>query len=256
MSFLSEEQAALPALDPLKDYTAEELRPYSVLQIEAWARAAEDIREGLVRPHKSRGIEMNTPPAIPPKPRYLTPAPAQREDLEMTITSPGVRKSTALALRGKPVALAAFSGDKQMILSGYKSYSLCNMITRDAVERAYAAVALLDDEHANIIKARLMKAGISNGNASHVSQKEITFKKAVSIALQAERWVYEAQAAAAKSMVKESKHCLHKMAGKRRRTVDEKEATYAAKYGIPRGTRKERAIRKKQKQLSKLTGAE
>lgn len=139
------------------------------------------------------------------------------------------------------------AGDKKDLIVGYKANSLCTTLVEDALERAFLAIKLLDPEHADIIRSRLAKAGIKNGNASHAGSKEITFKKAVSIALQAEKWVYEAQAAAAKSMVKQSKHCLHNLAGRRKRTKEEKEAAYEKRYGLPRGTKAERTARKRAK---------
>lgn len=151
--------------------------------------------------------------------------------------------------RGNVVRLA---GDKKELVAGYKANSLCNTLVQDCLNRAYLAVQLLDHAHARIVLARLAKAGVKNGNASHADTKEISYKKAVSIALQAERWVYEAQAAAAKSMVKESKRCLHALAGKRRRSTAEKEAAYEKRGKGPRGTRTERAIRKYQTKIQKL----
>lgn len=147
------------------------------------------------------------------------------------------------------------AGDKKNLIVGYKENSLCNTLVEDALQRAFLAMKLLDQKHADIISARLAKAGVKNSNASHAGSREITFKKAVSIALQAEKWVYQAQAAAAKSMAKASKHCLHHMAGRRKRTKEEKEATYAMKAakGVPgyegsRGTKAERTARKRARQ--------
>lgn len=162
------------------------------------------------------------------------------------------RRSNALYLTGRQ--RVAPLGDKKMIIHGYKEMSLCKTLVSDALHRAYAAIELLDPVHANIIRARLAKAGVTGANASHANVKEITFKKAVSIALQAEAWVFQAQAAAAKHMVKESKSCLHNLAGKRRRTREEKEAAYQARYGMERGTRSERAARKYQKRINELKG--
>lgn len=151
--------------------------------------------------------------------------------------------------RGNVVRLA---GDKKDLIVGYKANSLCNTLVQDCLDRAHMAVKLLDQRHAQIVLARLAKAGVKNSNASHADMKEISYKKAVSIALQAERWVYEAQAAAAKSMVKESKRCLHALAGKRRRTTEEKATVYRTRTGEERGTRTDRAVRKYQKKIAAL----
>lgn len=150
---------------------------------------------------------------------------------------------------GERVRLA---GDKKDLIVGYKSNSLCRNLVQDCIERAYLAASMLDEKHANIIRARLTMAGVKNSNANHADTKAITFNKAVSIAQQAEAWVYAAQAAAAKSMVKESKRCLHALAGRRRKTTQEKEALYEKRYGRPRGTRAERATRKYQKRIENL----
>jgi hypothetical protein len=139
-------------------------------------------------------------------------------------------------------------GNKAVVVAGYKERSLCHTLVNDALQRAYAAMELLDPTHANIIRARLTKAGVKNSNANHADMKAITFKKAVSIALQAEKWVYQAQAAAAKHMVKDSKHCLHNLAGRRKRTKEEKEETYLKKYGVARGSKAERSARKRARQ--------
>lgn len=159
------------------------------------------------------------------------------------------RASTFLQTgRNRPV----LAGDKQDIIKGYKAMSLCNTLIYDALQRAELAVNMLDKKHARVILARLQKAGITNANAAHSDLKEITFKKVVSIALQAERWVYEAQAAAAKHMVKESKACLHNLAGKRKLTKEEKEERWAAAGKGDRGSRTDRAIAKAELHLEKL----
>lgn len=262
-------------LDPQREYTREELQTYTPHQRNRYL----EERAAILKSDKARKTSIPAPTAqmqvepinpevvvvTAPQPPPRAPAPAAAADPNdqamVEITTPAVsRRRDILALRGQKPMLASYSGDRSVIVAGYKNLSLCNMITRDCIDRAYAAIPLLDENHATIIQAKLMKAGISNANASHVSQREISFKKAASIALQAERWVFQAQAAAAKSMVKENKRCQHNIAGKRRRTTEEKEATYAKKvakgvkgYEGTRGTRKERAIRKKQKQLAKLT---
>lgn len=150
---------------------------------------------------------------------------------------------------GKRVKLA---GDKKQLIVGYKQNSLCSTLVNDAVERALMATEILDSKHADIIRARLQKAQMKNGNASHAGSAQISFKKAASIALQAERWVYQAQAAAAKSAAKQSKHCLHNLAGRRKRTKEEKEETYRNRYGMERGERVQRAVRKHQKAIAQI----
>lgn len=241
------------------------LSPAAIEQIRAeLARAPQqEYRGGTPVP---TGMSIMTTPA----PRLMVEAtPTPGFGTSMLYAGDALRLATPAGTLSQPGTVAMYQGDaarrgvvtrtrpslgdKKIILQGYKANSLCNTLIHDAMQRIYAALQLLDPVHAGIIQARVAKAGLKNSNASHADVKGITFKKAVSIALQAERWVYQAQAAAAKSMVKESKQCLHNLAGKRKRSTEEKEAAYSARYGVPRGTRKERAIRKKQKQIERLT---
>jgi len=201
---------------------------------------------------ESRMAQSTPPPAAAPVPAPAAVAAAVKAEVKM-------EEAKQLVVRKRPNALyqtdrdrPAFAGDKQALVQGYKDASLCNTLVRDALQRAYMAIEILDDTHANIIRSRLAKAGIKNANSSKGGFTEITFKKATSIALQAEQWVYEAQAAAAKSMVKESNRCRHALVGKRRRTVAEKEAAYKERYGVPRGTKAERAIRKLQEKITTI----
>lgn len=266
-------------LDPTQEFSEDVLKLVSPFERKRYQELHEQYLSSSERrkerPQQIQApMEININPAPVPAPAPA-PAPAAEaappvapprapEAQIIELATPGVqRRSNALSLRHKPLQLASYSGDRTMIVAGYKDMSLCNMITRQAIERAYAAIPLLDASHAQVIQARLTAAGLTNRNASHISQKDITFKKAASIALQAERWVYQAQAAAAKSMVSENKRCLHALAGKRRRTTEEKEATYAKKvakgvkgYTGVRGNRKERAIKKAQKKLDKLQAEE
>lgn len=143
------------------------------------------------------------------------------------------------ARRGMP------SGDRRQVLRNFEHNSFCNIVSNDALRRIQQAIPMLDAKHASIIQAKLAKAGLTTANASHVDRRQISFKKAASIALLAERWVYQAQAAAAKSMAKKTKRCQHEIAGRRKRTREEKEAAYLARYGVPRGTKAERTARKR-----------
>ncbi len=259
-------------LDPTISYTQEQLRQYPIEERVQWAKDRRELLrqtpEGQAALSAERAMaEANIVPS-PTQPVLQTIAlPAGGGDVTMelarappppvrTVSLPGqrgvvVRSRNATYLTGGERARI---GDKKLVIQGYKEGSLCNTLVLDALQRAYAAIELLDPVHASIIRARLAKAGISNANASHVGVRDITFKKAVSIAIQAEKWVYQAQAAAAKSMAKNAKHCLHNLAGKRRRTREEKEDTYMKKYGVARGTRTERAQRKLTKRAENLGG--
>lgn len=163
---------------------------------------------------------------------------------------PGI--NTVELYAGDRARRVVLTGDRNSVLQHYKQGSLCNQLVANSLNRIQQALMVLDDRHANIIRARLQKAGVANANASHASMREITFKKATSIALQAERWVYQAQAAAAKSMVKESKRCLHNLAGRAKRSREDKEAAYQARFGVPRGTRSDRAARKLRRRIDGL----
>lgn len=246
------EAPSVPPLDPNYDYTTEQLKGRTPAEIQRWANRRSDILKGFEEDirRKSRlagggdvAMSIVEEPAAPAEQQFIGPViPAG------LIQKSQARKQAYSVPRGSLQLI----GDKKALVAGYKDHSLCNTLVGDALQRAFLAMQLLDEKHADIIRARLAKAGVKNSNASHASSKEITFKKAVSIALQAERWVYQAQAAAAKSMAKESKHCLHNLAGHRKRTREEKEATYQKRFGKPRLDRSARAIRKKEEKLAEL----
>lgn len=177
--------------------------------------------------------------------RMATPAP-----IRLQLATPAA--STVAMYAGDEERRIMIGGDRNKILENYRQSDLCRQLVKDSLRRIDQALEILDKDHADIIRARLQKAKLASANSSHAGTKEISFKKAASIAIQAERWVYQAQAAAAKSMISESKKCLHNLAGRAKRTTAEKEAAYAARYGRPRGTRKERAARKLRNRLQKL----
>lgn len=242
----------VPPLDPNTDYTAEQLRGRSQAEIQRWAsrrtEMLQNVAEDLRRKSRLAGGNDVSMPTI-----EEVAAPAEQQFIGPVIPAGLVPKSQARKQAySVPRGELRLIGDKKSLVAGYKDHSLCNALVSDALHRAFLAMELLDAKHADIIRARLAKAGVKNSNASHASSKDITFKKAVSIALQAERWVYQAQAAAAKSMGKESKRCLHNLAGHRKRTREEKEATYQQRYGKPRLDRSARAIRKKEEKLAQL----
>jgi len=216
-------------------------------QVVAWGNArlalmreeeqARERRAKIVEKQESRMAQTS-----PPAPAAVAAAVKAEEKMEETKAMVVKKRPNALYATGRE--RASFAGDKQSLVAGYKDASLCNTLVRDALQRAYMAIEILDDVHANIIRARLSKAGVKNANSTKGGFTEISFKKATSIALQAEAWVYQAQAAAAKSMVKEASRCRHALVGKRRRTTKEKEDTYRERYGMERGDRKTRALRK------------
>jgi len=239
------EPIELPPLDPTVLYRFDTLKKYPREAVRAYEMAFEKnrqaIREARVPPTPQEQAEIARTMEIEPETRdiilYNTPAGPARP----------ARPLVARHELSRPKM-----GDSKLVLAGYKENSLCNTLVADALQRAYMAIELLDKDHAKIIRARLAKAGITNSNASHVGEKAITFKKAVSIASQAEQWVYQAQAAAAKSMAKHSKRCAHNIAGRPRLTTAEKEARYMKRFGVARGTRTDRAMRKHQKKAAEL----
>lgn len=258
----------LPPLDPAQEYTDEQLAPYPTSIVQQFLREKEDLElertssrvdklrnrnmetERIERPTLQLDLEpMEDDLPRPTYPRAIGPA------LPPTIVNRRLRQTlTTKAGTKRDLDKVRLAGDKKDLIVGYKQNSLCNMLTDDAFERIKLAMTMLDQEHADIIEARLRRAGIKNANASRADLRAIPFKKMVSIALQAETWVYQAQAAAAKHMVKESKRCLHYMAGKRKRTTEEKAELYRRRYGMERGTKGERAARKYQKRINSLKG--
>lgn len=264
----------LAPLDPTQAYRYDILKRYPIEERRAWERGYEryqtEQRKAAAAALATQNQEMQSPmlerdPSGPGAAALAPPiAPAvemeeagfvgrQANATGILYNAPAgpARPSRTLVVR-RELAAPRPAGDKQLVLAGYKENSLCNTLVADALQRAYMAIELLDKDHAKIIRARLAKAGVTNGNASHVGEKEITFKKAVSIALQAEKWVYQAQAAAAKSMAKHSARCAHNLSGRARLTTEEKERRYMKRYGVARGTRTERAMRKHQKAAAEL----
>lgn len=143
--------------------------------------------------------------------------------------------------RGPVVNRAAqLSGDRKILIQGYKDVSICNTLVNAALERAKIAASMLDDEHKGIVLTKLRKAEMKSRNASHAGIRQVPLKKAVAIALEAEQWVYQAQAAAAKFANKEAKACRRKLSGRHKMTKEEKDARYLHLHGVPRGTKAER----------------
>lgn len=236
------EVSEFPPLDPSVYYKYDVLKRYPKEEVRAYEKAYERMINEVRRARA----------AAPPSAQEAVLKEMLMEDVKNAAMIPygPARPARPLITRqelGRPKM-----GDTKLVLQGYKEASLCNTLVADALQRAYMAIELLDNDHAKIIRARLAKAGITNASASHVGEKDITFKKAVSIASQAEQWVYQAQAAAAKSMAKHSKRCAHNLAGRPRLTTAEKEARYMKRFGVPRGTRTDRAVRKHQKKAAEL----
>lgn len=273
----------LPPLDPTQGYRFDTLKNYPRSEVTAWEKGYERFRSEqrkaaevaqavqnaaqnesemqspiVERDPSGPGANVLAPPIAPAL--EMAEAGGQQLVLGRQADASGILYNTPAgpARPARPlVARHELSrpkvGDSKLVLAGYKQTSLCNTLVADALQRAYMAIDLLDKDHAKIIRARLAKAGITNSNASHVGEKDITFKKAVSIASQAEQWVYQAQARAAKSMAKHSKRCAHNIAGRPRLTTAEKEKRYFDRYGVARGTRTDRAIRKHQKKAAEMS---
>jgi len=214
--------------------------------------AARERRAKIVEKQESRMMQGDAP--APAAPAAVAAAVKAEEKMEQAQALTVKKRPNALYLTGRE--RASFAGDKIALVQGYKDASLCNTLVRDALQRAYMAIEILDDSHANIIRARLAKAGVKNANSAKGGFTEISFKKATSIALQAEQWVYQAQAAAAKSMVKEANKCRHALVGKRKRTTAEKDALWRKRHnGEARPDRSDRAIIKAEKRVAALKQA-
>lgn len=242
------EVSELPPLDPSLYYKYDVLKRYPKEQVRAYEKAYEKMINEVRRARAA------TPMATPAQQAAIAEQIMDdaQENAVIQYNAPIGPARPSRALIARQELSRPKMGDTKLVLQGYKETSLCNTLVADALQRAYMAIELLDKDHAKIIRARLAKAGITNANASHVGEKDITFKKAVSIAAQAEQWVYQAQAAAAKSMAKHSKRCAHNIAGRPRLTTAEKEARYMKRFGVARGTRTDRAIRKHQKKAAEM----
>lgn len=147
--------------------------------------------------------------------------------------------------------MAQLSGDRQTLIAGYKDVSICHTLANNAIARAQIAASMLDAKHRDIILSELNKAKLKNGNAKSRGIREIPLKRAVAIALKAEQWVYQAQAAAAKFANKEAKACRRKLSGRHHMTKKEKEARYLNVYGVDRGTKAERTEVRRQRNKMK-----
>ena len=187
----------------------------------------------------------------PPRDLYEPPrsrAISVRSSPSPTIVMPSVVSD------GGAAAAVRLVGDKQSLIAGYQKVSLCHSLAAEAVQRARAAADILDADHREQILGMLQVAGLTNANATSRKLKRIPLKKAISIATKAETWVYQQQAAAAKHAAKEARKCLSKLSGRHKLTMEEKQARYQRRYGVARGTRSERAIRKYERKIAKIRG--
>lgn len=155
---------------------------------------------------------------------------------------------------GGAAAAVRLVGDKQSLIAGYQKVSLCHTLAAEAVQRARAAAEILDPDHKEQILGMLQLAGLTNANATSRKLKRIPLKRAISIATKAETWVYQQQAAAAKHAAKEARKCLSKLSGRHKLTMEEKRERYQRRYGVARGTRADRAIRKYERKIAKIRG--
>lgn len=270
---LAQEVLATTGFDPFVQYTPNELSPLSKTGRDMYSAVRRRLQEAkMTDPQNvSAGVRQaaaaaNIIPSAPTPASSSTPAPAmsvpmQSEPTQVVnpesqsqknipplrtvsvVPQPFDRRSTSSFVTSFTGGAPPRLGDKQSVVANYKDLSLCHQVTQDAVERAQMAMQILDKPHADAIEALLKKASVKNRNAKSAGSKPISFKRAASIALRAERWVYQAQAAAAKRMVKESKKCLHAMAGRPKRSTAEKEATYAKR--VSRGQQGYSGVRPK-----------
>ena len=242
-------------LDPGTEYDVSELlETHSTQEISDYIRAREQYLAAREEKREGKRAARPAPPPIPPKPMVGN---LQTAVVMQPVQSPESSMSEK-RIRLAPPAARAQLGDKSSLVAGYREISLCHAIHKTALERAEIAAQMLDEDHRNQINAMIMKAGMKRGNASHADLREMSTKRAMAIASQAEMWVYQAQAAAAKHAAKQAKLCKHQLSGRRKLTREEKERRYtrgknAERYkGQPRGSRAERALRKYQKKMEKI----
>lgn len=211
-----------------------------------------------------------TPELLFPPPRGATPyseipspsgsgastalysAPASRAVSVRATPAPAIAVNAVTD--GGAAAPVARVGDKESLIAGYTRVSLCHTLAADAVQRAKDAAAILDADHREQIIGMLRLAGLTNANATSRKLKRIPLKKAISIATKAEQWVYQQQAAAAKHAAKEARNCARKLSGRPKLSIAEKNRRYLAKYGVARGTKSDRSIRKYERKIAKMRG--
>lgn len=129
-------------------------------------------------------------------------------------------------------------GDAQAISLNYHQASTCSVLRNDALARVQRAYPLLDPTHAEKIKEMVNKARLSKTG----KPKEISLNKAVSISLQCDQWIYQAQAKAAKTANREVDKCRRALSHRHRQSKAEKDAAYLARYGkvrLPKGVRQQ-----------------
>jgi len=184
-----------------------------------------------------------------------TPAPAAR--IVVVPSAPAAPASTVARVFRPPKrtevvsAPAELAGDRKALIQGYSDVSICNTLVNNAIGRAKVAASMLDEKHRQIILTEIRSAEMKNANAAHKGIRKVPLKRAVAIALKAEQWVYQAQAAAAKHANKEAQMCRRKLSGKHKLTKDEKDARYLKVYGVARPSKAERTRLTKERARAK-----
>lgn len=209
-------------------------------------RAAEEdeVRHELARAkaqQRSNSVVLRSDPVPAPAATRILPAPA---------ASRAVFRSPVYQRNPDALPVARLSGDKATLIAGYQDVSICNTLANNAIGRAKVAASMLDEKHREIILSELRSAEMKNKNAAHKGIRSVPLKRAVAIALKAEQWVYQAQAAAAKHANKEAQACRRKLSGRHKMTKEEKDERYLKRFGVPRGTKGERtaAIKERARQ--------
>lgn len=151
--------------------------------------------------------------------------------------------------RGQGRVPQATLGDAAMIANNYHQASTCATITRDAVARVQTAIPMLDQRHAALLKEKFEKAQISRRKKI---KREIPVTTAIALALQADQWVYQAQAKAAKAANNEVKKCRSSLAHRHKLSKAEKDERYLKRYGKVRLPKAQRTFNNKMEYKEKM----
>lgn len=121
-------------------------------------------------------------------------------------------------------------GDRKTIYQGYEATSTCAMIQQGVLARVAQAEGVLDRTHAT----KLEEAAANLSRSRTGKFRTIPIKKAIALAVKADEWVYQAQAAAAKKAKFSARKCRRELLGRAKLSKTEKEARYLKRFGVPR----------------------
>lgn len=116
-----------------------------------------------------------------------------------------------------------------------KHYEVPNFASRLAAmagQTAFAVKDTLNERHRLMLEKRMASA--VKGRGKKRGTRELSAKNALAIALDAEKYGLVEARARLKEMSTNLKKTKHAIAGRRKRTAEEKAATYLKQYGVPR----------------------